>query len=202
VTAFSYNTGVPAAPNNPSVDQPEMLINCESINSILAVDHVTFNTSGTGTPGSSGGQHLQVTFNGKNVPSGLPTDPLSIIYSNSGTASTISQLFFSNQNSIFHLSPIRAWAYVNSAGVINASQSFNVSAITHPSAGNYNVTLTANAVSSANFAVVVTSSVSSTFTARIPNVSVTGTGTFTCTFSSTTGSNADPQNFSFIVLQI
>lgn len=53
---FSYNTGVPATNNDPSVDQPDMLINTQSINDIIGVDHVTFNSA-------NGGTHNQVTLN-------------------------------------------------------------------------------------------------------------------------------------------
>jgi hypothetical protein len=73
MTTFSYNTGVPAANNDPSVDQPEMQINTASINSLLAVDHVSFNTTG-------GGRHNQVTFAGNN-PATLPATP-PVIFTN------------------------------------------------------------------------------------------------------------------------
>lgn len=81
MTAYSYNNGVPATNNDPSVDQPNMLINTQSINSIIATDHVGFNS--TGPAGGIGGQHLQVTFNGNNVPS-LPA--------------TLATLFANNQD--------------------------------------------------------------------------------------------------------
>lgn len=45
---FTYNNLVPATNNDPSADQPEMLINTASINSIIAVDHVGFNANGGG----------------------------------------------------------------------------------------------------------------------------------------------------------
>lgn len=53
---FTFNTGIPAAGNNPSVDQPDMQINNLSTNDILDIDHVTFNAN-------NGGQHKQITFN-------------------------------------------------------------------------------------------------------------------------------------------
>jgi hypothetical protein len=81
MTAYSYNNGVPATNNDPSVDQPNMLINTQSINSIIATDHVGFNS--TGPAGGIGGQHLQCTFNGNNVPS-LPA--------------TLATLFANNQD--------------------------------------------------------------------------------------------------------
>lgn len=64
-----YNTSVPNAPNDPSFDQPDMKTNTQSINSIIGVDHVTFNASG-------GGQHLQVTFNSNNVPTPPVSPPI------------------------------------------------------------------------------------------------------------------------------
>lgn len=45
MTDFNYIDTVPAAPNDPSVDQPNMLINTQSIEGIIAVDHQGFNTS-------------------------------------------------------------------------------------------------------------------------------------------------------------
>lgn len=48
---ISYNNDVPAGPNNPSVDQPQMLLNTQAINSIIAVDHAGFNTASTDPSG-------------------------------------------------------------------------------------------------------------------------------------------------------
>ena len=52
---FTFNAGIPAANNNPSVDQPVMLQNNIATNGIIAVDHVGFNIS-------NGGEHNKVTF--------------------------------------------------------------------------------------------------------------------------------------------
>jgi hypothetical protein len=65
MTNFAYNNGVPAANNNPSIDQPQMLINTISIQDILDVDHVTLGDD-------NGGTHKQVAFSSNNTPS-LPT---------------------------------------------------------------------------------------------------------------------------------
>lgn len=46
--SFTYNNLVPATNNDPSSDQPDMLINTQSINSIIAVDHVGFNAANGG----------------------------------------------------------------------------------------------------------------------------------------------------------
>lgn len=81
---ISYNLGIPAAANDPSVDQPDMLENNDAIPAILAIDHVTFNNAGSG-------QHKQVTFPSNNVPT-LPTNP-PVLFTNND-AFSIPQLFF------------------------------------------------------------------------------------------------------------
>ncbi len=48
---ISYNNNVPAGPNNPSVDQPQMLLNTQAIKAIMEVDHAGFNTAGTDPSG-------------------------------------------------------------------------------------------------------------------------------------------------------
>ena len=85
---FSYNNNVPNAPDSPSVDQPDMKTNTQSINSIIAVDHVGFNTSG-------GGRHLQVTFNSNNTPV-IPTSPPVLFTAND--AFSTPQLFWYSGN--------------------------------------------------------------------------------------------------------
>src|ERR1700759_5387563 len=111
---FPINTGIPASGNNPSNDQPLMQTNFSNIAGLLAVGHTNQGTSGAGT-------HKQVTFFTKNTP-GAQTDPQSTLYTGNGTASSVSQLFYRNQNRIFHISPIKAWGLCTSAG-ITASQS-------------------------------------------------------------------------------
>ena len=44
----AYNRDIPDAPNNPSVDQPKMKTNTNSIDTILAVDHISFNATDGG----------------------------------------------------------------------------------------------------------------------------------------------------------
>lgn len=65
MSLYIYNAGVPNADNDPSVDQPDMLINAQSIAGIIGEDHVTFNNA-------LGGTHKQVRFSSNNVPA-LPT---------------------------------------------------------------------------------------------------------------------------------
>lgn len=80
---IAYNLGIPNSPNNPSTDQPNMKTNNDNIATYVAVDHVGFNTSGSG-------QHNQVTFNANNVPT-TPTSP-PVLFTNN--VLTVPQLFF------------------------------------------------------------------------------------------------------------
>lgn len=83
MTNFQYTPTIPDGPNNPSVDQPGMKINAQSINDILAIDHVTFNAD-------NGGTHKQVVFSSNNVPSLPATFPT--LFTN--TVSGLPQIFF------------------------------------------------------------------------------------------------------------
>lgn len=60
---FTFFTTIPATNNSPSSDQPKMLTNNVSTNSILAVDHFTFNDN-------LGGIHKQVTLQNTNLLAG------------------------------------------------------------------------------------------------------------------------------------
>lgn len=193
---YSYNATIPSANDFPGDDQPLILTNFSSISSLVSQDHVGFNAP-------NGGQHLQVTLPSNNTP-GAQTGLASTVYTGPGTAkSSTSQLFYKNGDVPYHLSGVRAWGYCNSGGVIS-SQSYNVSSVSRTGSGNYTVTLTATAVNSANFAVLVSSTMNSDVNAgSIAGYTITGTGTFQLNFRSLTASaGVDPDSFSFIVLQL
>jgi len=145
--SFTFNTGIPAANNDPSVDQPDMLSNNVSTNAILAVDHVTFNTA-------NGGTHKQTTFIGKNPP-GAQVDPTAVLYTNDGVANaTHPQLRYRNSQGIFPISALRAAAVfqlVAVNGAVIPTNAFNIASIvaSGPPAGKiYTITLNANSVNS------------------------------------------------------
>jgi len=72
MTNFLYNTGIPAANNNPSTDQPDMQTNTDSTNAILNVDHFTFNNN-------NGGMHQQVQIVSQNtIPSAVNNTPVGL----------------------------------------------------------------------------------------------------------------------------
>ena len=198
---FSYNSGIPAAANNPSNDQPLMLINTASIAGIIAVDHVGFEAAG-------GGQHQQVNFNNK-VPQGVQADPGSVLFTANGTAQSIAQLQYKNQNSTFPINSVVAYGFISATGTIVNSQSYNIASVSNPSTGRYNIVLTANVVpaagpSSTTFGVIITPQGSSSTVSAIANYSITGAGAFTVFINAVSASTLNPGNdaFSFIVIQI
>ena len=205
MTTFNYYANIPNAPDNPSFDQPLMQTNSQSLNTIIGVDHLTFRQAQGGGPNVSDGQHKQVTFANKFVPIFTPTDPLSIAYTNSGTASTVSQMFYSSANGIFQVSPIKAWAYCSTAGVIS-SQSVNVATVARLGGfpiGVFAITLTTNAVTTNNFAVLLSSTTSGTSNRPVGTYQISGIGTFNLAFrDGSSGNLVDPTSFSFLVMQI
>jgi len=203
--SFIFNTAIPAAPNNPSFDQPDMLSNNVATNGILAVDHVSFNTN-------FGGNHLQVHLSqystSNAVVNGANTEG-SVVYSAAGVADPAhGQLNFKNDNGTFLLSGIRAFASVDSAGVIIATQSSNIASVVRNSIGKFTFTLTANAVTSDKFLIFISSRQASNGDPVIGNYVILGIGSFQLQFlrvPSGIGGNvtlADPVAFSVSVIQI
>lgn len=189
---FSYNNSVPATNNNPSVDQPDMLTNTQSINSLVAVDHVSFNTA-------SGGTHLQTTFSSKNTPL-AQTDPQSVLYTASGTASTVADLRFVNQNATFLPNAVRAWSLASAGGIVS-SQSFNVTTVVRNSTGLYTVNLPANVLSGTNYGVIISCAPSGGFVVSGSYTIVNATQ-FTLRLETTNSVLVDPTTFNFQVIQV
>lgn len=92
---LNYNDAVPATNNNPSADQPDMLVNTQSIPSWLNVDHWGFQQT-------TGGQHKQATFINQAVIPPARTVGMATEYSKlaiSTGVSNESNLFFTPDNS-------------------------------------------------------------------------------------------------------
>ena len=157
MTNFNYNPGVPAGPNNPSVDQPDMLTNTISIQDILAIDHVTFRAD-------NGGTHKQITFSSENTPA-APTDPISVSFTAQastlatanpvGSGSNIAQAFYRSQNGIFPESCIKAFASFTATNPPTLLTSFNVASIAF-NTPTFDLTFVTNSTKGNN-AVVLTS---------------------------------------------
>tara|TARA_R110000868_G_scaffold121883_3_gene323341 strand:- start:11592 stop:12161 length:570 start_codon:yes stop_codon:yes gene_type:complete len=187
VNNFTYNANIPASGNNPSMDQPIMQENAQSISSLIAIDHVGFSTN-------NGGYHHKVTLNDVTDPSTVAiTNPESLIYSANGTADTNSQLFFKNQSGLFLLNCVKAFGVFTTSGsaVSSFNNSYNCASISG-SGTAYAITLNANAVTGNNVIVFVNNSASAAigigWSFSNPVLTLTGTGAFN-------------NKFSFIILQ-
>jgi hypothetical protein len=190
-------TPTPQPTDIPSQTQGVLLTNFNNLIGWAAVDHVGYGVS------SAAGEHNQVTF-AANQTFSAPSGNTSILYTQPGTAdASAPQLFWQNSQSIFQVSPIRAWGFANTGGII-ATQSYNVTSVTKTGTGTYTVALSSNAVNSANFAVIVSSIMQTNFTGGvISGYVITGTGAFQLNFRALTGAfGVDPSNFSFMVMQI
>ncbi len=192
---FTFNTGIPAANNNPSVDQPDMLNNNISTSGILAVDHITFNAI-------NGGTHKQVTYIDK-FPPVAQADPVSVAYTNVGVADpTHPQNFWRNSQGIFPLSSIRAFgSFATTANGDPGTPPVFLNQINIDTAnathilGVYTIPLVTNAVNTNNVVVLLTQQ------SAFPNVSYSYTfsgGVLTITNNSVAGAVI----FNFLVLQI
>jgi len=142
---FDYNLDNPNAPNAPSRDQPRMKVNTNSINSIIDVDHYTFESSG-----SRDGWHKQVTMPSQNVP-GAQVNPASTLYTENGMASaTVSNLKYRNSDGIFLGSAIRAFVnfdtVVGSPVAITRNNYSNVDSLTKPTTQSVEIALTPGAI--------------------------------------------------------
>lgn len=213
--SFSYTENIPHAPNNPSNDQPKMEVNNNSNFLIWDVDHIGFNAN-------YGGTHQFVTMiNTPNfISPAAPSGQSSVIYAGAGIASpSTAQAYFQNSGATFQLSAVRAWAYCSgvqgASPVIIQNQSYNVVSVVKNGAagtGFYTVTLKDNAVSSQYFAVLATTSGTTTGNATFiqftNEVYASPTGKFDLYtyFAFNQGQSgypdADAIGFSFIVLQI
>lgn len=149
--SFTFSTTVPAAPNNPSVDQPDMLQNNVATNGILAVDHITFNAS-------NGGTHQQMhmpAFTNPSAINGGVSDG-SVIYSAAGVADTArAQIYYKNAfNLQIPLSLIKAYGCFDTAGT--SLNTMNLSSSAFSGVSGYTLTMPANIVTGTNYGVLIT----------------------------------------------
>jgi hypothetical protein len=189
---FIFNPAIPAANNNPSVDQPDMLGNNVATDGIIAVDHIGFNLV-------NGGNHIQVHLPQYTAPvivNGSGTEG-SAIYSAAGVADTAhAQCYFKTAQNASGLiaSPTNS--------IIN-NQSVNVTSVIRSSTGIYDVILSSNAVTTADFAIFITTTGAVGIASVVGTYAITGIGTFTIQFRNSTNSVlVNPTSFTFQVLQI
>src|SRR6266404_5354830 len=90
MTLFPYTDNIPFATNSPSADQPNMLVNTNSIDNLIGVDHVGFNTA-------KGGYHSDIHFNTQLAdPAAVPT--IGQLYTKTVTFNAVTNagLFYEN----------------------------------------------------------------------------------------------------------
>lgn len=168
---FIFNNGIPAAANNPSVDQPDMLQNNISTEGILAVDHYTFNTP-------TGGIHTQVHLGQFTTPDVINAagSQGSVIFGFSGTADNAhAQCFFKNPNGTFLMSANRAFGSFQMTNgnmtLINGMNS-TVSVVAGATSGTGTITLSPNVVSGTNYVVIASCSVGNAVSTSITSSTV------------------------------
>lgn len=97
MTSYTYTTGIPNPTDTPAQDVSNLQVNTNSAASIWTTDHVGFNSQGP-TKTGSGGQHLQVSFNGNNVPAFPATFPTLYVNTQDGNGhslpNNVAELFF------------------------------------------------------------------------------------------------------------
>ena len=194
MTNFPFDDGIPAANNNPSNDQPNLLINNQSTNGILNEDHISFEQD-------NGGTHRKMTFYQNATPLVPAGSTESQIYPAQGVASTSSDTKFVNFSGTYLLNAIRAFGSFSTVATNGAlalpTQILNVASITSSNNGQtYTIVLTTNAVGgTTNNDVVV-----------LTNLSNNGTQTWsfaanTLTLNTNAGSTGG-QKYSFAILQV
>ncbi len=193
----TYNRDIPDAPNNPSVDQPKMKTNTNSIDTLLAVDHIGFNAT-------NGGIHKQTAFevfSAGAIPGGTPS---SVAYPAAGLADTSrAQYFFKDStNTNYLLSGIKAFAFCAPNGSITGGQSSNVSLIVNNIPGKYTINVAPNVLKSSNYLVFISASQTSN-TQMVHSYNILSATSFELFFSfPLTGLLLNPSSFCFVVIQI
>lgn len=116
---FTFNTGIPASGNNPSADQPEMLINNISADGFAGTDHYGYNTG-------LGGYHKAAHFVSiPGQPPGVPPGVIDTAMLYGGKQSGEDQLWFSNgiSNQGYQLTRTNTGVYANFGKVLSYATS-------------------------------------------------------------------------------
>ncbi len=193
--SITYNSNIPFSTHAPASDQPIMLTNALAISQIWGIDHNTFDSTGQGTSLSGSGRHLRVTFDGKNALTGTITDPLSVLYTANGTASTVSDLFFQNQNATYLINAWRAFIVFKTVSTnqtytadsqYNFSNSVKASGAGSAKATIYTLTLTTGAITTGQPIGVITTLQSPSASAGTTPTWSISSNTLTITTSITT----------------
>ncbi len=194
---ITYNPAIPQPTNLISASQPQVLTNFAQLNTQFGVDHSPFYTgSGNGT-----GLHKKVTSPAQasvTASAGQGVYYTSMVGTLGGT--TTQAVYKSGDVSpVSLLSAVKAWATCNTSGT--RLDSFNVASVSLLATGNYRVTFT-NPLSNANYAVLATTKMNSSFnTGGIIGYDVLTANGFQINIRSLTAASGATEPFSFAVIQ-
>ncbi len=188
--SFTFNDGIPAANNNPSFDQPEMLQNNISNALIWNVDHIGFNDAS-----NEGGSHVQNTYYHFSAPSNPVGTPASVAYPAGGVGdATHAQYYFRNSLTSFIINAVKAWgSFIVTSSGNTLLDNFNCASLSTDLAGTTStITMNVGTTGSNNYTILpfITGNQSISY-------SITGTNTFNIT----NNAGGVGQRVSFIVLQ-
>ncbi len=193
MTNFDYYNTVPATDDNPSQDQPLMLINTVTNQNIWNIDHI-------GPSLDNGGTHTQTSYADYKTNPVFPSQSAnhpSVAYPDAGVADVNNpQYYFKNTNATFPLSAIKSFGVFSrpiSPATPSISNGFNVMSIALGTSNVYIITLKSDVVSGNNIAVFLNTAT--------PTTSSPMTWMFTNpVLTINTGASVGP--YSFVILQI
>ena len=188
---MSWTSGIPAAQNNPTNDQPLMLNNFRAINTWSLVDHV-----GVAQGGSTFGMHTQLhlpVFSSSTTVTSGSGNQGSVLFTSAGVAdATNPQISFKNTNGTFPLGAIKAYGVFDTNGATVSSQALNLSSSGWGAGTGYVMAFGAKIVSGPSYGVIET-----------PRVNALNPGvTVMYTISSATAFNIGFRNISGTFIQV
>lgn len=137
MTNFAYNDNIPNPPNKPSADVGLMQTNTNSINGIIAVDHISF-------VADDGGTHNQTQFANFSVGPIPGNTESSVAYPAAGVASnSTAQYYFKNSQASFLVSCVRVFG---SIVIPNTTQNVSVPLPGSSVINSYNVVIAGSTV--------------------------------------------------------
>lgn len=143
-----WTPSIPEPTHAPADDVVNMQQNNDQIQTSFSIDHYPL------ADPSYDGLHKQIHLPVATA-QGAQVDPASVIYSAAGSASSVVDARYKNQNGIFPLSCIRAFGTCpnSGAGAVALSNSFNV-ASANSTAGVVTITLTSGVITGTNYLVI------------------------------------------------
>lgn len=182
----TYTNDIPLATNNPSQDQPDMKINTNAVDTILNVDHVSFNTNAGGTHKQC--QITSQTSSNGAIPSGLLGAGFETLYASltsgvgdlwmvRGAEATGIRLTGASGGNITPVATTSGYTFLAGGIVVQWGQVTGIATATHVSGlTNFNVTFPNACFFVYTTPVPVASGVTSQATIGVANSSTTNFG--------------------------